>query len=117
MRRGRPKDAIEILRARVPHDDEMEQLLDEARAMGDIAQLVYDARTEANLTQKELAAKVGTSQPAIARLEDADYQGHSLRMLQRIAKALGKRAQDVVIRNQGATERTVEGIVRMVGAA
>jgi transcriptional regulator with XRE-family HTH domain len=35
-----------------------------------------------------LARLIGTSQPTIARLEDADYEGHSLSMLQRIAAAL-----------------------------
>ena len=33
----------------------------------------------------------GTTQPVISRLEDADYDGHSLFMLQRIAIALKKR--------------------------
>jgi hypothetical protein len=31
---------------------------------------------------------VGTTQPVIARLEDAEYRGQSLTMLQRIAHAL-----------------------------
>ncbi len=56
-----------------------------------IARLIYDARTEAGLTQTELAKLVDTKQQVIARLEDADYEGHSLSMLQRIAQALGKR--------------------------
>jgi transcriptional regulator with XRE-family HTH domain len=56
-----------------------------------VAQLIYDARTKAGLTQKQLAGLIGTSQPNIARLEDADYEGHSLTMLQRIAKALNQR--------------------------
>ena len=29
--------------------------------------------------------------PAIAQLEDADYEGHSLAMLQKIARALNQR--------------------------
>lgn len=57
----------------------------------DIAQLVYDLRTARNLTQSELAKLIGTTQPVIARLEDADYHGHSLTMLRRIADALGLR--------------------------
>jgi ribosome-binding protein aMBF1 (putative translation factor) len=60
------------------------------RVNADIAQMIYDARIQAGLTQEELAKKVGTKQPVIARLEDADYQGHSLNMLQRIAKALNR---------------------------
>jgi predicted transcriptional regulator len=43
------------------------------------------------LTQTELARLVGTTQSVIARLEDADYQGHSLSMLSRVARALNKR--------------------------
>lgn len=56
-----------------------------------VAQMIYDARHKARLTQKQLAARIGTKQQVIARLEDADYEGHSLSMLQRIAAALGRR--------------------------
>jgi ribosome-binding protein aMBF1 (putative translation factor) len=59
----------------------------------DIAQAVYDLRTEAGLTQRKLAAKVGTTASVICRLEDADYEGHSLAMLKRIAAAVGKRVE------------------------
>ena len=41
------------------------------------------------ITQRQLAKKVGTTASVICRLEDADYQGHSLAMLRRIAAALG----------------------------
>jgi predicted transcriptional regulator len=37
-----------------------------------------------------LAERIGTKQSVISRLEDADYEGHSLTMLQRIATALGQ---------------------------
>jgi transcriptional regulator with XRE-family HTH domain len=53
--------------------------------------MVHDLRTEAGLTQKELADLVGTTQSVISRLEDADYEGHSLFMLRRIATALKQR--------------------------
>jgi predicted transcriptional regulator len=45
------------------------------------------------LTQKQLADRVGTKQSAIARLEDADYDGHSLSMLQKIAGALNQKVE------------------------
>lgn len=48
---------------------------------------------KAGLTQQELADRVGTSKSAICRLEDADYEGHSLSMLKRIAEALDKRVE------------------------
>jgi hypothetical protein len=50
-----------------------------------------DARQKAGISQAELAERIGTKQGVISRLEDADYEGHSLRMLLRVAAALGKR--------------------------
>jgi ribosome-binding protein aMBF1 (putative translation factor) len=55
----------------------------------DLALLVREMREDAELTQAELAKKVGTSQSVIARLEDAEYTGHSLTMLERIAAVCG----------------------------
>jgi transcriptional regulator with XRE-family HTH domain len=55
--------------------------------------MIYDARVKAGLTQKELASMLGIKQSVIAQLEDADYEGHSLSMLQRIAVALDKRLE------------------------
>lgn len=60
---------------------------------GRIASLISDAREEAGLTQQQLAELVGTRQSVIARLEDADYQGHSLTMLARIAQALDRKVR------------------------
>ena len=67
-----------------------------------VAMLLYQVRTEAGLSQAELALRVGTSQPNIARLEDADYEGHSLAMLQRIAGTLGKRIEIQMVDNDAA---------------
>jgi len=55
----------------------------------DLAVLVREMREDAALTQAELARKVGTTQSVIARLEDAEYTGHSLAMLERIAVVCG----------------------------
>ena len=46
-------------------------------------------RKGAGLTQAELAKKVRTTQSVIARLEDAEYAGHSLRMLEWVAAVCG----------------------------
>jgi transcriptional regulator with XRE-family HTH domain len=53
-----------------------------------IAKMIYAARQAAGLTQRQLAQAIGTKQQVISQLEDADYHGHSLSMLQRIAHAL-----------------------------
>jgi transcriptional regulator with XRE-family HTH domain len=84
--------ASTILRERYfEGDPDRQASLEQARLDGDIAQALYDLRTAAGLTQAQLAERVGTSASNISRLEDADYQGHSMAMLRRIARALGKR--------------------------
>jgi ribosome-binding protein aMBF1 (putative translation factor) len=55
----------------------------------DLAILVSKMREAAGLSQTQLAAQIGTSQPTIARLEDAEYTGHSLKLLEKIAAACG----------------------------
>lgn len=65
--------------------------LDDERLKSDIAQQIYDLRTAAHLSQRVLAARVGTTASVISRLEDTDYQSHSVSMLRRIAKVFGWR--------------------------
>jgi DNA-binding XRE family transcriptional regulator len=67
--------------------------LEEARASAEVTRQVYELRTQAGLTQRELARLVGTQHSVISRLEDDDYRGHSLSMLRRIAAAVGKRVE------------------------
>ncbi len=86
-------NALEILRRRRRPDPQMELLLEQERVNAMISEWVYNARKKADLTQAELAKRVGTTQPVIARLENADYPGHSLKMLVRISMALGQRAR------------------------
>ncbi len=74
-------------------DPRREQEYQEELVNAEIARKIFDLRTKAGLTQLQLAAKVGTSKSAISRLEDADYEGHSLSMLKRIAEALDKRVE------------------------
>ncbi len=65
--------------------------VEEQRANLDVACAIYKLRTKAGLSQRELAKRIGTSAANICRLEDADYEGHSLSMLRRIAAALDMR--------------------------
>ena len=67
--------------------------LEEARANEAIARQIHALRTAAGLSQRELAARVGTTTSVICRLKDADCAGHSLSMLRRIAAALQRRVE------------------------
>jgi transcriptional regulator with XRE-family HTH domain len=93
---GRPSRfqsrTLDYLHERYVGDDpERVAAFERASANAHVAQLIYDLRTAAGLTQAELARRVKTARSVISRLEDADYDGHSLAMLRRVAEALGHR--------------------------
>ena len=71
---------------------------------------VLRARAEAGLTQAEVAARVGTTQSAIARLESTT-SGHSpsIATLQRYARALGCRLEVRLVRAKRTTDRRARG--------
>lgn len=81
--------AVDILHRRyIKGAPEREASLQAERVNAEVARLIHDLRKDADLSQKELAELVGTTQSVISRLEDADYEGHSLSMLHRVAEAL-----------------------------
>lgn len=89
---SRSTNAAEILRRRyVKNDRKRTASVATERMNAEIARLLYAMRTEAGLTQQQLADLVGTTQSVISRLEDSDYEGHSLTMLNRLAEAMHKR--------------------------
>jgi len=87
-------DAVEILHRRF-YEGKPGRIaqLEERRAEDEIARKIHALRTGAGLTQQKLAELVGTTASVISRLEDADYEGHSLTMLKRIAAAMNKRVE------------------------
>ena len=93
-RTKRAIDAVEILYRRFYAGKETRlKHLEEARANEDIARKIRELRTAASLTQTQLAKLIGTTASVICRLEDADYEGHSLTMLRRVAGALNQRVE------------------------
>ncbi len=87
------KNAVHLLKELAKDDPDFDRYYQEAHVNAMVAQLIYDVRKEKGLTQSELAKLVGTTQSVIAHLEDADYEGHSLSLLQRIAATLDKRVE------------------------
>jgi ribosome-binding protein aMBF1 (putative translation factor) len=90
---SKTKDALKILERVTGNREGIKAGIAEARINFEVAQMIYDARTKAGLPQSQLAVLIGSNQPVIARLEDADYAGNSLTMLQRIAAALELRLE------------------------
>lgn len=87
-------DAVEIMDRRY-YEGRPDRIaeLEEARANDEVARKIYQLRTKAKLSQRQLAKLVGTTASVICLLEDGDYQGHSLSMLRRIAAALHRRIE------------------------
>lgn len=54
----------------------------------DLGRAIAQARKDAGLSWEDLAERVGVSEKTLRRLEGAKREGHSLRLLQRIAEAL-----------------------------
>lgn len=94
------RNAVEILDDLIGDDQELRRRVDQEFINSHVASLIYEARRRAGLSQRALANLVGTTQSAIARLESADYRGHSLSMLVRIAIALGNRVEIKLVPNK-----------------
>jgi transcriptional regulator with XRE-family HTH domain len=108
--------AFEILHRRyIGESAERKASFEAERVNAEVARTIYDLRKEAGLTQQELAELIGTTQSVISRLEDADYEGHSLSMLSRIAGHLNRRLVIQMVpksaKSQGPNEAKLEKAV------
>jgi ribosome-binding protein aMBF1 (putative translation factor) len=90
---ARTKNALKILEKLTGKSPALRDKIANARINLEVSQMIHDSRTRAGLSQRQLADLIGSKQPVIARLEDADYEGHSLTMLQRVAEALEQRLE------------------------
>lgn len=93
-KKRKTSNAVKIMHDRyIKNDPEMAGFLQEERERSEVAREIYNIRKKAGFTQAELAREVGTTQSVISCLESADYNGHSLEMLRRIAHALHCRVE------------------------
>lgn len=86
-------DGLAIIDRKFFKSKTKQALLEQARADDEVGRKIFELRTKAGMSQRELAKMVGTTASVICRLEDADYEGHSLPMLRRVATALNKRVE------------------------
>ncbi|TDO68926.1 DNA-binding XRE family transcriptional regulator [Halanaerobium saccharolyticum] len=71
---------------------EVKEEYEKLNVMYEIKKQIIRYRIENDLTQKELADKIGTKQSAISRLENDDYNP-SVEFLDKVAHALGKKLE------------------------
>jgi DNA-binding XRE family transcriptional regulator len=94
MKKKVTSDAVEIMHRRY-YEGKPDRIaeLEVVRAEDQVARQIYALRQKAGMTQARLAKLVGTTPSVISRLEDSEYEGHSLSMLNRIAAAVNKKVE------------------------
>jgi len=106
---NKKNDALDQLIGKfVGGDPSRQVMLDEEIVNVEAAQLVYDLRKKAGLSQRALAKKVGTAASVICRMEQADYEG-SVPMLRRIAGGLNRRLELRAVPVKPRTTRKIAG--------
>lgn len=94
----RKKDDLDRLTEKlIKQDPSIVEEFKKADQAWNIAFQMYGLRKKAGLTQTQLAKLVGTKQSNIARIEDADYTGYTLKTLEKVAKALKARLEIKII--------------------
>jgi transcriptional regulator with XRE-family HTH domain len=76
-----------VKKARTPVSSERRAEIGQDLALG---QVIYDLRVAAGLSQRELAARMGTTQSVISRLEEGSGARNRIDTLARVATALGR---------------------------
>lgn len=74
-------------------DPEFKTHYQEERQALKLAMKIAELRAQKGLSQQELAKLMGTSQQAISRIESGEYEGFTLKTLEKIAEATGMRVK------------------------
>jgi ribosome-binding protein aMBF1 (putative translation factor) len=74
-------------------DPEFKRLYDDERQALKLAIKIAALREQKGLSQQELAKRMGTSQQAISRIESGEYEGFTLKTLEKIAEATGMKVK------------------------
>lgn len=85
-------DFRNFLKENLETDPEFKEIWEKNEEKRKLVKTIIALRIKENLTQRDLAEKMGTNQSAISRLESGKYNP-SMDFLMRIAKALNKRVE------------------------
>ena len=83
-------DEFDMFKAELLKNPKIKAEYDALAPEYELIEQLITARAEKNMTQKQLAEKIGTKQSNIARLESGNYNP-SFKFLQRVAGALNKK--------------------------
>ena len=74
-------------------DPEFKAHYQEERQALKLAMKIAELREKKGLSQQQMAKLMGTSQQAISRIESGEYEGFTLKTLEKIAEATGTRVK------------------------
>jgi ribosome-binding protein aMBF1 (putative translation factor) len=87
----RTTNALEILDNLIGRDSKIRQLVTESYLNAEVGQLIYETRTKAGLTPKQLADLIDIEESILTDLEEGDYEGNALVILQKVATVFDKK--------------------------
>ena len=90
MKKGKVRTFQSRLREDIK-DPEFKKHYQEERQALKLAMKIAELRDQKGLSQQELAKLMGTSQQAISRIESGEYEGFTLKTLEKIAETTGMR--------------------------
>ena len=86
---SKASESFETIKNELMKDEEFKSEYERLKPRYDIISQIINARKEQNMTQEELAKRVGTQKSNISRLESGNYNP-SLDFLIKVARSLGK---------------------------
>ena len=92
MKKGKVRTFQSRLREDIK-DPEFKKHYQEEKQALKLAMKIAELRNQKGLSQLELAKLMGTSQQAISRIESGEYEGFTLKTLEKIAEATGMRVK------------------------
>jgi DNA-binding XRE family transcriptional regulator len=92
MKKGKVRTFQSRLREDIK-DPEFKTHYQEERQALKLAMKIAELRNQKGLSQQELAKLMGTSQQAISRIESGEYEGFTIKTLEKIAGATGMRVK------------------------
>ena len=92
MKKGKVRTFQSRLREDIK-DPEFKAHYQEERQALKLAMKIAELREKKGLSQQQLAKLMGTSQQAISRIESGEYEGFTLKTLEKIADATGMRVK------------------------
>lgn len=91
-RMNRTSISMDNLRERLFQDEEFKKEYEKLEPRYELVSLIIKTRLEQNLTQEELARRIGTKKSNISRLESGRYNP-SLDFIIKVAEAFGKKVK------------------------